>query len=107
VEQAEITLPHPYEHVGGFMWRAHLPMLRHVASGNAEPGKSVAQLMENGCLTGYRNSGHEAIRRFGEGRYSHWGEDFFFSTPDNRSPNENGRLYSMRVPGDWMREMKP
>ena len=106
-EQAEIALPQPYEHAGGFMWRAHLPKLSHVASSSEDPRKSPASLLENNCLTGCRNSPHEAIRRFGEGRYSHWGEDFFFSTPDNTSPNENGRRYSLRVPGDWTREMQP
>ena len=106
-EQAEMPLPPPYEHAGGFMWRVHLPLLRHRGCSNEAPRKSVALLLENRSLTGCQYSQHEAIRRFGEGRYSHWGEDFFFSTPDNTDPNENGRQYALRVPNEWIREIHP
>jgi hypothetical protein len=97
-EQVEIPLDRPYEHVDGYMWSVAVPDLKHLASGEAEPRKSAIVLTENGRLTGYRNALHEGIRRFGEGRYSHWGEHLLFSTPDNSSPNDNGRRYALRVP---------
>jgi hypothetical protein len=97
-EQTEIPLPRPYEHVDGFMWRVHLPDLRQQSSNSDTPRKSSVALVENGRLTGYQNASQEGIRRFGEGRYLHWDEYFLFSTPDNSSPNENGRQYALRLP---------
>jgi hypothetical protein len=37
---------------------------------------------------------HDAIRNIGKGRFSHWGNDLVFSTPDNSDPNGNGRTYA-------------
>jgi hypothetical protein len=105
-EQREISLPQPYENVGGYMWRVHIPALLCIASTSEVPRKSDAVLTENGRIIGYRHASHEAIAVWGGGGYSHWGEYLFFSTSDNTSPNENGRRYSLRLSSAIMNETK-
>ncbi|WP_157203955.1 hypothetical protein [Methylomonas methanica] len=41
---------------------------------------------------------HDSIRNFGNGLFSHWGDDLYFSTPDNSSPITNGRKYYVAAP---------
>ena len=57
-------------------------------------GRSRIQLYEDGELLGPGHCGHDEVREKGEGRYSHWGNQIYFSTSDNTSPLENGRSYT-------------
>lgn len=41
---------------------------------------------------------HQEIDERGEGRYSHWGQNLYFSASDNSDPRLNGHVYSLRVP---------
>lgn len=45
---------------------------------------------------GPAHSTHEDIRRKGEGRFTHWGAEIYFSTADNSDPRTNGRRYRAR-----------
>lgn len=57
-------------------------------------GRSQLQLYEDGEPLGPGHCGHSDVREKGEGRYSHWGSQIYFSTSDNTSPLENGRTYT-------------
>jgi hypothetical protein len=50
---------------------------------------------EDGRALGPPHSSHEEIRRFGEGRFSHWGNQIYLSASDNSNPTHNGRRYSV------------
>jgi pectate lyase len=52
-------------------------------------------VFEDGRPLGPPHSSHEEIRRFGEGRFSHWGGQIYFSASDNSNPAHNGRCYSV------------
>ena len=63
-----------------------------------EPGRSWAQLLEDGQPLGPAHSLHADIRKKGAGRYSHWdwNKSLYFSTSDNTDPRFNGRTYELR-----------
>jgi len=56
---------------------------------------SALVLMENGKALGPAHSRHDDIRRFGRGRFSHWGNEVYFSTSDNSDPRSNSRKYTV------------
>jgi len=57
-------------------------------------GRSRLALLEDDVPLGPAHQGHQAIRRSGGGRYSHWQGKVFFSTSDGSDPNGNGRSYT-------------
>ena len=40
---------------------------------------------------------HADIRSLGGGRFSHWGNNLFFSASDNTDPRTNGRTYTYQI----------
>lgn len=83
---------------GGFCWCCRAPDL--LASDCSEdPACSTLELFENGKPLGPPHHPHSEIRELGEGRYSHWGGQIYFSTSDNSDPNTNGRTYQIRFEG--------
>jgi hypothetical protein len=54
---------------------------------------SRVQVYEDGVPLPTPHSDHAAIRRHGNGRYSHWTEGIYFSASDNTDPRRNGRRY--------------
>lgn len=87
-------LPGPFEHVGGYVWRAALPDLSAVADTDQNPMRSPLRLLEDGQWLPYAHCHLPALRRFGLGRYRHTGDSVLFSSSDNSNPNANGRRYS-------------
>lgn len=62
---------------------------------------STAVLMENGVpLSGPANALHSDIGSLGNGRYSFWHGEVYFSTSDNSDPRTNGRSYSIQYTED-------
>lgn len=59
-------------------------------------GRSRLRLFENGLELPHPHSVHDHIRSLGEGRYSHWGNDVFFSSSDNTDSSANGRRYTVK-----------
>ena len=50
-------------------------------------------VFEDGRVLGPGHATHEEIRTKGQGRYSHWGAQVYFSSSDNSDPITNGRVY--------------
>lgn len=65
----------------------------------SDAGGSTSSLtmLENGRELSGRHALHRDIEAKGEGRYSHWGDQVYFSTSDNTDPRTNGRSYTLRV----------
>jgi hypothetical protein len=59
---------------------------------------SFLEIYEDGRRLGPPHSPHDHIRAVGQGAFSHWGRDLFFSTSDGSSPLTNGRTYIVRAP---------
>jgi hypothetical protein len=57
---------------------------------------SALRLFEDGRELGPAHASHSDIRQHGGGRYSHWGDQLYFSASDNSDPRTNGRRYSVR-----------
>lgn len=59
---------------------------------------SSLRLFEDDRELGPSSAVHRDIRELGNGRFSHWRRDLFFSTSDNSDPRTNGRRYSIESP---------
>lgn len=64
-----------------------------VSDGIGSDRASTLVLLEDGRPLGPAHATHESIRAGGAGRYSHWGNGLWFSTPDGSDPRTNGRIY--------------
>jgi hypothetical protein len=66
---------------------------------------SALELTEDGRALGPPHTLHSEIREDGEGRFSHWNDDLYFSTSDNSDPKVNGRVYTAKIataPSVWL-----
>ena len=88
------TLQGPYIPQGGASYAVPLPHLETMADSAADPRRSALMLYEDGRMLGIAHSAHDHIRRYGKGRFSHWGTSLYFSGSDNSDPNTNGRSYA-------------
>ena len=57
---------------------------------------SSLEFFEDGRPLGPAHASHQDIRGIGHGRFSHWGQQLYFSTSDNTDPRANGRRYEVR-----------
>jgi O-methyltransferase len=60
--------------------------------------RSALRLFENGVEIGPSRSAHADVRRYGRGRFSHWGTSIYFSSSDGSPPEGNGRSYQALIP---------
>ena len=61
-----------------------------------ERGFGHFELWEDDRILGPGGCMHDEIRETGQGRYSVWGEQIYFSTSDNSDPRVNRRTYTFR-----------
>jgi hypothetical protein len=61
------------------------------------PSQSVLKIYENGVALNPAHSAHADIRSTGSGRFSHWGNELYFSASDNTNPKTNGRTYTYTI----------
>ena len=59
--------------------------------------QSVLKIYENGIALNPAHSPHADIRNIGRGRFSHWGNELYFSASDNTNPKTNGRSYTYTI----------
>ena len=89
-------LPSKITHIQGDLYLAnvnrHWPLLLK-ADTNDAPTASNLSLYEDKVLLGPRHMVHDAIKYKGNGRYSHWYDNLYFSSSDNSNPKNNGRTY--------------
>ncbi len=77
---------------------------RITASPEDAPGDSCGlsgsdlRLFEDGVEIGPGRSTHADVRSFGEGRFSHWGKQIYFSSSDGSPPESNRRTYQALIP---------
>jgi len=102
METAEM-LRGPFQQEEGFCWISDLPQYEDLADNAENISRSRLVLYEDGRPLGPANSSHSDIRAKGDGRFAHWTDKLYFSTPDNSDPNENGRTYTIAFsPEDWL-----
>jgi SAM-dependent methyltransferase len=90
-----IPMPGPFAQAGGHAFAINLPShLAASADDNADHMRSRVMVYEDDRPIGIAHCLHNSIRTIGKGRFSHWGNDLVFSTPDNSDPNTNGRTYA-------------
>jgi SAM-dependent methyltransferase len=94
-------LPQPFDHVVGHCWSVRLAMLTARADTDATPQRSSLILYEDGVPLPTGHGPLEAIRDVGLGRYRHWEDCLFFSTPDNSNPITNGHVYGYSL-APWL-----
>lgn len=61
------------------------------------PNLSTARLFEDGQELGPAHALHSEIELLGEGRFSHWGRQLYFSSSDGTLASENGRRYEFLI----------
>jgi 2-polyprenyl-6-hydroxyphenyl methylase/3-demethylubiquinone-9 3-methyltransferase len=87
-----------FHRAGGRMFKFHVPEMAHLSENASDwNGKSSMFLFEDSHPMQYPRSEHAHIRRYGIGRYIHWGEYIWFSSSDNSDPNTNGRCYKLLI----------
>src|SRR5262249_47393006 len=92
-QRTRVGLPGPFAHAGGKAYAANLRDLENQSDSNATPRLSQLMVYEDGIMLGLAHVPHDHIRRFGGGRFSHWGPMLYFSASDGSDPNRNGRIY--------------
>ena len=102
-----VQLPLPASQIRPELGRAYLtkiprPSLRDFVRLETDsprtPEASFLELYEDGRRLGPRHSPPDHIRTVGQGAFSHWGRELYFSTSDGSSPFTNGRTYLVRSP---------
>lgn len=58
---------------------------------------STLKIYENGVVLGPAHSSHSDVRTSGRGKFSHWGNDLYFTASDNSDPRYNGRKYTYSI----------
>lgn len=81
------TVPVVFPHE--WWWRAD-------SDSNEAPAASTLVLHEDARVVGPPHMPHADIAN-GGGRYSHWGDWLYFSTPDGSDPRSNGRHYRVEL----------
>ncbi len=66
-----------------------------VLSDKEQHNGSTLVLREDGIVSPDSHALHADIHKRGEGRYSHWGNDIYFSSRDNTDPRTNGHIYTV------------
>src|SRR5438105_1199064 len=94
-----VGLAGPFFLHNGFCYTAALRHLASCADTDGEPRCSRLQLFEDDLPLGPAHRYHDEIGTVGGGRFSHWGENLYFSASDNSDPNTNGRRYSYSLEG--------
>jgi len=88
----------------GVAWFVTLPPGWETGADDVDhPQRSTAVLLENGRALGPAHAIHATIRERGDGAYSHWLGQLYFSTSDGSDPRTNGREYVLergQPPGD-------
>ena len=82
----------------GKAYVAKIPELEITSDSSVFPDRSTLAVCEGEGRLRPSHSVHSEIRTGGDGRFSHWGKELYFSTSDNSDPNANGRTYSIVQP---------
>lgn len=64
---------------------------------------SRLRLFEDDREIGPAHAPHGEIREFGEGRFSHWDRNLYFSSSDGRDARDGSRVYRIETPVDLSR----
>jgi G8 domain len=92
-----LPLRGPFERQG-HAFIVSLPDLEQTSDAPEAPERSPYILCEDGQPVGRAHRPHDAIRKVGNGQFSHWTSALYFSTSDNSDPNDNGRDYRLVAP---------
>ena len=71
------------------------------------PNRSLVRIFENGVEIGPAHSKHSDIQTSGNGRFSHWNSDLYFSASDNSDPRTNGKKYTYTTETGTVTEPTP
>jgi hypothetical protein len=85
-----------FSHESGYCYLYTVSLL--TPSDTTESAASALRLLEDGQLLEQSHAQHEAIRRTGQGRFSHWADNIYMSSSDNSDPRTNGRVYKLVYP---------
>jgi hypothetical protein len=92
------VLSPPYQHLGGYAYKAAVPSLRMFSDTGTQLFSSPSMLCEDEEKLGPPHSFHADIVKDGFGRFSHYEDEIVFSASDNSNPNSNGRQYTVVTP---------
>jgi hypothetical protein len=100
--QGSLSFPlrRPFTAHGRHGWIAQLPSEFEADADRAgNPRKSQWQVTENGRALEPAHALHADIGELGQGRFSHWTTQLYFSTSDNSDPNTGDRQYALQWTG--------
>ncbi|MEO0034610.1 MAG: hypothetical protein RLZZ501_633, partial [Pseudomonadota bacterium] len=86
----------------GRAWGVPLPPDLPAGDSEQAPRQSLLRLFEDGVELCPGHTSHEEIARLGGGRFSHWGQELWFSSRDGSWPVANLRSYQALIPAEMM-----
>lgn len=79
----------------GLAFAYQAPHLESEADRTGQTTRSPYFLMEDGRPLAPAHAIHDDIRNNGKGRWSHWGQNIYFSSSDGSDPRQNNRKYTL------------
>ena len=93
---SEIISPANIFHDDGYSYRVAFNRSDYFDTGVQHPSR--LEIYQDGTLLKKPHALHDAIRNFGEVRYSHWKSNVFFAASDNSDPRTSQHQYQLRYP---------
>ena len=87
----------PFTRTRGHMWQASVPDLQALSDGVGDDRRSTVFVFEDGRQLAHPHAIHDHIDKYGQGRFSHWGEAVYFSSSDQSDPNSGNHAYCLMV----------
>jgi hypothetical protein len=94
----------PFHRTRGHMWQKSVPYLEGLADRIGDDRRSTVFVFEDGRQLPLPHTTHDDIDRYGQGRFSHWGQAIYFSSSDQSDPNDGRHSYCLLVANEPMPE---
>ncbi|MCC6954513.1 MAG: glycosyltransferase, partial [Deltaproteobacteria bacterium] len=89
----------------GHCFRANVPSL--VLQADHYGNERSRMVLFDEAIALLPHQSHDLVRGQGLGRFSHWEDEIYFSTPDDTDPNTNGRRYRYIDFSGWRMFLRP
>ena len=87
----------PFTRTRGHMWQTSVPDLQDLSDKVGDDRRSTVFVFEDGRQLSHPHAVHDDIDKYGQGRFSHWGEEIFLSSSDQSDPNSGEHKYCLLI----------
>lgn len=94
----------PFARTRGHMWQVSVADLHGLSDRVGDDRRSTVFVFEDAHQLPHPHSLHDDIDKHGQGRFSHWGDEIFFSSSDQSDPNSAKHAYCLMIAHEPVRE---